>query len=237
MALGASLLLANSHLNASNHLPALAGRVVDNAGMIDQARERHLSGLLQGHEEATTNQIVVVTLSDLDGVAIESYGYQLGRHWGIGQAGKDNGVLLIVAKKERKVRIEVGYGLEGVLTDAISSNIINSIIVPEFKKAQFGSGIEQGTVAIIEALGGQYKMKRRNGGGANRNSAFSFFPFVVVFMIFLAFYRNLNNSTGGWSGYSTSGSRISRGGGSFGGGGGFSGGGGGFGGGGASGGW
>ncbi|SFT94834.1 TPM domain-containing protein [Halomonas saccharevitans] len=91
--------------------PELTGRVVDRADLLDQATESRLSVQLAAHEEATTEQLVVATLPDLQGVTIEEYGYQLGRHWGIGQEEKDNGALLIVAPKERKVRIEVGYGL------------------------------------------------------------------------------------------------------------------------------
>ena len=211
--------------------PRLTGRVVDNAGMLDAASEQRLTQLLQGHENATGNQVVVVTLPNLGGYDIASYGYQLGRHWGIGQKGKDNGVLLIVAQKERKVRIEVGYGLEGTLTDAISSNIINTVIVPRFKKGDFNGGIVAGTVAIIRALGGQYKMNKASGHSA---SGFGWFKLIfILFFVFISIIRNF-----GWWGYYGGGyyGGSSRGGG-FGGGGGFSGGGGGFGGGGASGGW
>src|SRR5690606_33601941 len=116
---------------------------------------------LQAHENASGNQLVVVTLPELGGYSIEEYGYQLGRHWGIGQKGEDNGVLLIVARDERKVRIEVGYGLEGTLTDALSSNIIHAVILPRFRQNDFNGGIAAGATAIIQALGGEYKLKER----------------------------------------------------------------------------
>ena len=124
--------------------------------MLDSAMETRISQRLEAHEKATTNQVVVATLPDLGGYPIETYGYQLGRAWGIGQKDKDNGVLLIVAKKERKVRIEVGYGLEGTLTDAIASNIIHTVILPLFKQGSFDEGIEKGAEAILRALGGKY---------------------------------------------------------------------------------
>src|SRR5689334_4235171 len=92
---------------------ALTGRVVDDAGLLDQAERERLDALLEAHEKATSNQIVVVTVKSLDKQPIEDFGYQLGRQWGIGQKDKSNGVLLIVAPNEREVRIEVGYGLEG----------------------------------------------------------------------------------------------------------------------------
>lgn len=215
--------------------PKLTGRVVDDAHMLDGASQQQLTQLLQGHENATGNQVVVVTLPNLGGYDIASYGYQLGRYWGIGQKGKDNGVLLIVAQKERRVRIEVGYGLEGTLTDAISSNIINTVIVPRFKRGDFNGGIKAGTVAIIQALGGQYKMNRER---RHKASGFSLFKIIfILFFLFIAFMRNFGWGYGRryYGGYWGGGGF---GGGGFGGGGGgFSGGGGGFGGGGASGGW
>src|ERR1700712_2780873 len=134
--------------------PPLTGRVVDTAGMIDAPSKEHLEQMLRAHEELTTEQVVVVTLPDLQGSTIEDYGYQLGRHWGIGQKGKDNGALLVVARDERKVRIEVGYGLEDRLTDAQSSVIISQIITPAFKTGNFSKGISDGVAAMLVVLGG-----------------------------------------------------------------------------------
>jgi uncharacterized protein len=217
---------------AAPNFPQLTGRVVDNAGMLEAAARQRLDTLLQGHENATSNQVVVVTLPDLDGYDIADYGYQLGRHWGIGQKGQDNGVLLIVARQERKVRIEVGYGLEGTLTDAISANIINAVMVPAFKKGQFSQGIEAGAAAIIQALGGQYTMKK---AARSKTAAFPFILFFIIVIIIVNVIGGGRRRRGGryYGGYY--GGFGGRGGGGFGGG--FGGGGGGFGGGGASGGW
>ena len=135
--------------------PELTGRVVDQADLLDRATESRLSEQLAAHEEATTEQLVVATLPDLQGVTIEEYGYQLGRHWGIGQEEEDNGALLIVAPNERKVRIEVGYGLEGRLTDAQSSVIINRILTPAFREGDYTRGISEGVEAMIRVLGGE----------------------------------------------------------------------------------
>ncbi|NKB38717.1 MAG: methanol dehydrogenase [Gammaproteobacteria bacterium] len=214
--------------------PRLSGRVVDKAGLLDALAEQRISDLLAGHENATTNQVVVVTLKDLGGEVIEDYGYQLGRHWGIGQKDEDNGVLLIVAQKERKVRIEVGYGLEGTLTDAISANIIHTIIVPSFKKGKFAQGIEAGAGAIVQALGGQYKMKKKKNKLPVSYTLFN--TLFIIFVIFISLLRNMGDGSRRRSGYYSSSGGFG-GGGFGGGGGGFSGGGGGFGGGGASGGW
>lgn len=230
------VLLAAGTLLAAPRFPALTGRVVDDAHMLDPARERQLDELLAAHQRATDNQVVVVTLPDLQGYPIETFGYQLGRHWGIGQKGKDNGVLLIVAKAERKVRIEVGYGLEGTLTDAISSNIVHGVILPAFRKGRFGEGIEAGAKAIIAALGGQYQMRkasaRRHGSPV---AIFIFMGLIGLTFIGQMFApRSLRYGRGGFIGVPPGGFGGGFGGG---GGGGFSGGGGGFGGGGASGGW
>ncbi|MFD2191300.1 TPM domain-containing protein [Pistricoccus aurantiacus] len=222
--------------------PELSGRVVDQAELLDGGTETRLTRMLEAHEQATTEQIVVVTLPDLQGVSIEQYGYQLGRHWGIGQSDEDNGALLIVARDERKLRIEVGYGLEGRLTDAQSSVIINQIITPAFREGDFARGISEGTQAMIQVLGGDPLEQAAPNQAVNEapegGRSILFFVLLLVIAIFLG-----GGGRGGRSGVlgglllgGALGGGGHRGGGGFGGGG-FSGGGGGFGGGGASGGW
>src|SRR5262245_46164125 len=122
---------------AEPSFPALTGRVVDEAGVLDAAARSRIEGKLEQLESKTSTQLVVVTLKSLQGYDIADYGYQLGRHWGIGQEKLNNGALLIVAPTERKVRIEVGYGLEGTLTDAISRLIIENAILPRFRTGDF----------------------------------------------------------------------------------------------------
>ena len=132
--------------------PPLTGRVVDQANLLDPATEQALTEKLAALEASSTDQLVVVTVNSLQDQEIEDFGYQLGRHWGIGQKENDGGALLIVAPNERKVRIEVGYGLEGYLTDALSSLIIQNQILPAFRDGDFPGGIEAGTDAIIAQL-------------------------------------------------------------------------------------
>ena len=131
--------------------PALTGRVVDEAQILSQQTEQQLTALLQSDMQ---HQVVVVTLSELEGKTLEEYGYQLGRHWGIGEKGNDNGVLLIFAPNERQVRIEVGYGLEGVLTDALSSLILNNML-PALEKKDFNQAALIGTQQILSAIQGE----------------------------------------------------------------------------------
>ena len=140
--------------------PALTGRVVDQAGILSSAVKAELETALAAHENNTTNQVVVVTLESLNGANIEEYSLELGRRWGIGQKGKDNGVLLVVAPNDKQIRIEVGYGLEGILTDALSSNIINYYIIPEFKKGDIQNGIKIGAQKIIALLEGDESAKK-----------------------------------------------------------------------------
>ena len=144
----------------SSNLPILTGRVVDQAGILSPAVKAELETALAAHENNTTNQVVVVTLESLNGANIEEYSLELGRRWGIGQKGKDNGALLVVAPNDKQIRIEVGYGLEGILTDALSSNIINYYIIPEFKKGDIQNGIKIGTQKIIALLEGDESAKK-----------------------------------------------------------------------------
>ena len=190
ISIGLLLLWVSLPLIAEISFPPLTGRVVDQAGLLDVETTTRLEQQLQAHEAATSNQLVVVTLKDLQGLAIEDYGYQLGRAWGIGQKGKDNGVLLMVAPSLRKVRIEVGYGLEGELTDALSANIIQAVILPRFRDGNFAQGITEGVDAIIQALGGQYSYR------SPQNQSNELPPWWVIFFLPLIFLRRFG--MGGW---------------------------------------
>jgi uncharacterized protein len=139
-------------LAAEPTFPTLSGRVVDEANLLQPATEAALVAKLEKLEADTGDQLVVVTLNDLQGYEIEDYGYRLGRAWGIGGKEHDTGALLIVAPNERRVRIEVGYGLEPVLTDALSTRIIQNQILPAFRTGGFQRGITEGVDAIIAQL-------------------------------------------------------------------------------------
>jgi uncharacterized protein len=199
--------------HAALQFPPLSGRVVDQAGLLDDRTRSQLSQTLQAHEQGSGEQVVVVTVPDLQGTTIEDYGYQLGRAWGIGEKDKDTGAILLVAKAERQVRIEVGYGLEGRLTDAQSSLIISRIIVPAFKLDDFAGGISNGVAAIIQVLGGDPLAQPRQTARSNAQEEQTLpWPVFLILIVVVALMMR-------------------------GGGGGFGGGGGSFGGGGASGGW
>jgi len=135
--------------------PQLTDRVVDDAGILGETVEVSLNRKLLEVEARTTDQVVVVTLKSLQGFDIADYGYRLGRHWQLGQKGKDNGALLIVAPNDRKVRIEVGYGLERSLTDAVTRLIIEHSVLPRFRANDFSGGVERGVDDLIAVLTGQ----------------------------------------------------------------------------------
>jgi uncharacterized protein len=229
--------------------PELTGRVVDDAGILDASTKAALERKLAEFEGKTTGQLVVVTLKSLQGTSIEDYGYQLGRHWGIGQKEKNTGALLIVAPNERKVRIEVGYGFEGTLTDAVSRLIIENSILPRFRVGDFAGGIVRGVDDIIQAVSvdaeeWKARAKRRPDDQPGLADLLTFLFFLVIFFIIVSrIARQAQPRAGPWGRSGRSGPIFlpmpgSWGGGSSGGfGGGFSGGGGSFGGGGASGSW
>ena len=135
-------------------LPALTGRVVDNAGVIDAASETMLVQKLEAFEQKSSDQIVVATIATLEGEAIEPYANRLFRAWGLGQAGEDNGILLLVAPNDRRMRIEVGYGLEGTLTDLHSKLIIENTMVPAFRAGDYAGGITRAVDDMILVLEG-----------------------------------------------------------------------------------
>src|ERR1700720_3596466 len=134
--------------------PPLTGRVVDQAGVMTAASRSDVETKLKDLEDKSGIQLVVATVKSLQGSDIETYANELFRFWKLGQAQKNNGVLLLVAPAEHKVRIEVGYGLEGTLTDALSSVNISSAIIPQFKSKDFSGGIERGVDGIIDVLSG-----------------------------------------------------------------------------------
>ncbi len=234
--------------------PSKETSLYDKAQLMSQAEQHALEQKLIRYSDSTSTQIVIVTLETIGGDEIANYGVNLAQKWGIGQKGKDNGVLILVAKNERKVTIQTGYGVEHLLTDALCSRIIRNDITPNFKAGNFYGGLNQATDQIFLILTGEYQAEPQNKKDSRaKNTAL---VFVVVFLVLLYIISKKNNGKGGGRGgrrshnplldamilgsmgRSAYGRSGGFGGGSFGSGG-FGGGfgGGGFGGGGASGGW
>lgn len=252
---------------AATTFPKLSGRVVDEANLLSPATEAALTQKLEALETTTGRQLVVATLPSLQGLEIEEYGYQLGRAWKLGGEKTDDGAVLIVAPNERKVRIEVGYGLEPVLTDALSSVIIQSAILPKFKAGDMEGGVVAGADALIQQLSLPDEVAKAQVAQAAEQPRAEGPPrWILVLLVFGFVFMLINMMRAGRGGRramrGSDGRRRRRdhdddnlapliiggilghmlgggggGGGWSGGGGGFSGGGGSFGGGGASGGW
>ena len=236
---------------AAPKFPALTGRVVDDAGILSSDTKTGLTEKLAALEQKNSRQLVVVTLPSLQGYEISDYGYQLGRAWGIGQAKLNNGILFLVAPNEHKTRIEVGYGLEPIITDAFSSVVIQTQVLPKFRSGDFNGGVVAGANALIEQLSletseaekraaaAQQQLQRHDDGGGG------LVGFLVILFIFIAISRIFGGwgllpflfMGGGRGGGYGGGGGWSGGGGGWSGGGGFGGGGGSFGGGGSSGSW
>ena len=166
--------------------PALQGRVNDYANLISPDQKQRIEAQLAQFEQQTGNQVAVLTVETLNGEDIEGYANRVARAWALGQKGKDNGVLLLVAHKDRRMRVEVGYGLEPVLTDLQSNIIQNEVIIPYFKRGDFGGGIEAGVKAILSTIQGKEiepapVQQPTGGGGGGGGGGFGF----IVFLLFI----------------------------------------------------
>jgi len=225
--------------------PKLQGFVTDNANMIDPAYASNIVQLAAKIEQETTVEIAVVTIESLEGESKEMYAVELFKQAGIGKKDKDNGLLILVSKQEREYRFEVGYGLEGTITDSMKVNIGERIIVPNFKNGEYGKGIYESMIVIEGLLQGneevisKYNMSQTQNQNMPTWIIFTFFGVIILFSILSSMGRRRNGggSYGGYGGIGAGGFGGGFGGGGFGGGG-FSGGGGfgGFGGGGSGGG-
>jgi uncharacterized protein len=243
------LLIGAAAAVAAPKFPPLTGRVVDQAGILSPATEAQLTGELAQLEQQTGRQMVVATVSDLGGYEIEDYGYQLGRTWGIGQKGEDNGVVFLVAPNDRQVRIEVGYGLEPVFTDTLAFVILQEKVLPRFRAGEMEQGVVEGARAAIAQLSLPDAEAKAQVAAAQARPAeddasgvpvvvFIILVFVVLsllgggrrrrrgglwWLLPILFSGGGSGRSGGWSGggggWSSGGGGFSGGGGSFGGGG------------------
>jgi uncharacterized protein len=232
------------------NFPALTGRVVDGAGVMTATSRSDVEAKLKNLEDKSGIQLVVATVKSLQGSDIETFANGLFRYWKLGEAKKNNGVLLLVAPVEHKVRIEVGYGLEGTLTDALSSVIITGAIIPRFKVGDYSGGIERGVDGIISVLSGDAADWHQKPSVRSEDASADFdklFPLLLLAVLLLVIWYLIHQANGPGSGPGRRGGGVGpilwgpglgggfSSGGGFGGG--FSGGGGSSGGGGASGGW
>lgn len=221
--------------SASAQYPDIQGRVNDFAGVLDPTTASELEKKLEQYDNETSNEIAVAIVPDMEGIDIDTYRNELFEKWELGKKDLDNGVLLVVAMDEQDIGIEVGYGLEGSLTDATAGSIIRNEIAPYFKEDNYDVGVTAGVDAIIAATQGEYVAQDYEGDSGNAGEWVGWLIFLGIMVVFIVLGNISRRKRGGKGGSSW---WIGGAGGGFsGGGGGFSGGGGGSGGGGASGGW
>jgi uncharacterized protein len=181
----AALLAALVQLDASAaEVPFLSGRVNDLAELLKPSTVAELESVLKSHEDSTSNQVVVLTIPSLEGEPLEEYSIRVAETWKLGQKGKDNGVLLLVSRNDRKVRIEVGRGLEGYLTDQLCGMIIRHEIVPRFRDGDFDGGVRAGVVAVLQVIQGSYVAEEEGELGDLPARLVGFLLFLIVVGIF-----------------------------------------------------
>lgn len=179
-------------------IPAYRGYVNDYAGMLSPEAAAQLERALADFDRTDSTQVAILTIPTLEGGALEDFSIKVVEKWGVGSKGKDNGVLLLVVRDDRKVRIEVGRGLEGVLTDLISGRIIAQVITPAFKEGRMDEGVLAGTASIIQATRGEFKADPRRARGQREPSPL--FKFAVLALIVTAFVGMLSRKLGAVSG-------------------------------------
>ncbi|HTY60401.1 MAG TPA: TPM domain-containing protein [Bacteroidota bacterium] len=189
-----ALFLSAAAARGEADVPLLSGRITDNAALLSPETVSRLTALLRMHEDSTSNQVAVLTIPSLEGEPIESYSIRVAEAWKLGTKEKDNGVLLIVARDDRKVRIEVGRGLEGNLPDITSGRIIRSVMIPHFRTGDYDGGISAGVEAILASLQGSYTAPpgedRESADIGTRLMAGAIFTVVVgLFTIIALFSR------------------------------------------------
>ena len=180
-------------------VPPFKGYVNDYAGMTSPAARAKIEAELRAFEQSDSTQVVILTIPSLEAEALEDYSIKVAEAWKIGQAGKDNGVLVLVANKEHRIRIEVGRGLEGRLTDLMAGQIVDLVIKPRFKRGDFDGGFTAGVSAIIDATRGEFKAAERKAPGRGRSASplFAIVIFGGIALIFLAhFSRTLGAAAG-----------------------------------------
>lgn len=178
---GAVTGLLNCTLQAQTlEVPFLAGRVNDNAGLLSVSAREALEALLKAHEDSTSNQVVVLTIPSLQGETLEDYSIKVAETWKLGRQDQDNGVLLLIARDDRKVHIEVGDGLEGSLPDITCGRIIRHEIVPRFRNSDYAGGIRAGVEAILGTIAGSYHADAEGSDAPDLSFRIIFFAVFLV---------------------------------------------------------
>ena len=185
----------------AQEVPYLSGRVNDNAHMLSASAVAELENILKKYEDSTTNQFVVLTIQSLEGNSIEEYAIKAAQAWKLGKKGVDNGALLCIAQDDRKIRIEVGYGLEASLTDAVTSFIISSRITPRFKEKDFDAGVRDGILAMIAAADGKLDTASGTSASSGGFSIWGTLFFCLIWFSVVGVFTIIGLGTKGFPGW------------------------------------
>lgn len=195
-------LLLLPHMSFCLEVPQLRGHVNDYANLLSPGTSQKLEQALTEFERSESTQIVVLTITSLEGESLEEYSIKVAEAWRIGQAKLDNGAILLIAKQERKIRIEVGRGLEGKLTDLVSGRIIRGDITPYFKSNDYDSGITSGVSSIMQVVRGEYQAQPRDlkQGKKSAEPVFTLLVFLLVAIVFIGSFSRLLGGVAGAAG-------------------------------------
>ncbi len=201
LAVVSAILLCTAFVLFALEVPQLKGRVNDYAGMLSRYTEHQIDDTLRQLEQTDSTQIVVLTIPSLQGENLEAFSIRVAEQWKIGRKGFDNGAILLIAKKERKIRIEVGYGLEGSLTDLVSGQIIRNVIVPQFRAGNIDQGIIEGVQAMVKVVRGEFTAATKTGPQKDPRTGWHPGIFsLIVFLFLISLLGRLRRSLGAAAG-------------------------------------
>ncbi len=197
-------LTALAHGQQIEVLPPSGQWVTDTADLLSPTEERLLTQKLAGYADTTSTQIIIVTVPSLNGVPASDYAVELGRRWGVGQQGKDNGVVILVSRDDRKVFIATGFGLEGAIPDAVAARIVRNILIPNFRQGRYYDGLSAAVDALMQAARGEYTADRTpnaSRGTGGPNLALIFILLIILFFFLSALRNGGGNDGDGWDEY------------------------------------
>jgi len=181
-------------------VPRLQGRVNDYADMLSPSTEQQLDAALKEFERTDSTQIVVLTIASLEGESLEEFSIKVAEKWKIGQKGLDNGAILLISKNDRKLRIEVGYGLEGKMTDLMAGRIIRDVITPYFRSGQYDQGVIEGVQAMIRLTRGEFQSSPQAHSGKGGPDYRGFLSMSLVFLFLINVLARVRRSLGALAG-------------------------------------
>jgi uncharacterized protein len=193
------LIFLSPHFSFALDVPKLEGYINDYARMISPSAKARIEKDLRAFEQSDSTQVIILTIPSLEGETVDGFAIKVAEAWKIGKKNKDNGIILLIAKQERKIRIEVGRGLEGKMTDLMAGRIVDMVIAPRFKRADFDGGVIAGVAALIDATRGEFKAEAKPKSKKSKAGP-SFFTLLIIGLVALLFVGSFSRTMGGLAG-------------------------------------